>query len=87
MSEAGSVADWLHRRRAFGAAVAARRKNVGLSQWQLADRAGYDRQSINRIEHAMFSTLLDRLWRLAEALECPLSELIADVEARLDGTP
>lgn len=72
----------LRRRHAFGAAVRNRRKALGLTQPVVAERAGYDRQSISRIENAAYSPSLDRLWALADALQCPLSELLTAAEGQ-----
>lgn len=63
------------RRLDFAAAVRDRRIDLGLSQGQLADRAGCTRQSIVRIETATRSPSLDRLFVLAAALDLPLGDL------------
>lgn len=68
------------RRLSFGQAVRARRKSLGLSQEKLAERAGCDRQSINRVENAQYSPSLDRVFRLADALGTDLAELLGDVD-------
>ena len=73
------------RRLSFGAVVRDRRKALGLSQEQLAEKAGCDRQSINRYENAAFSPSLDRTFLLADALHLSLSELLRDVD-RADRT-
>ncbi len=65
------------RRQAFGAAVRARRLEVGLSQEDLAAAAGMDRKSISRIETGTYSPSLDRLWVLADALESDLPDLVS----------
>lgn len=69
------------RRLAFGQVVRIRRKALGLSQEKLAERAGCDRQSINRVENAAYSPSLDRVFRLADALGVSLSELFAEFDA------
>jgi transcriptional regulator with XRE-family HTH domain len=68
------------RRLAFGQVVRIRRKALGLSQEKLAERAGCDRQSINRVENAAYSPSLDRVFRLADALGVSLSELFTDFD-------
>jgi len=68
------------RRLAFGHAVRVRRKALGLSQEKLAERAGCDRQSINRVENAAYSPSLDRVFLLADALGVRLAELLSDVD-------
>lgn len=67
------------RRHAFGDAVRVHRKALGLSQEKLAERAGCDRQSINRIENAAYSPSLDRVFLLADALGVPLVDLLVNV--------
>lgn len=62
----------------FGQAVRRHRKALGLSQEALAELAGCDRQSVNRIENAAYSPSLDRAWRLADALGVPLEYLIRE---------
>lgn len=59
----------------FGEVVRARRKSLGLSQEKLAEKAGCDRQSINRVENAAYSPSLDRLFKLADALGVSMSDL------------
>jgi transcriptional regulator with XRE-family HTH domain len=65
------------RREALARAVRARRTALGLTQGQVAQRVGCDRQTINRVEHAQVSPSLDRWLLIADALEIPLAELIA----------
>jgi DNA-binding XRE family transcriptional regulator len=65
------------RREALAHAVRARRAALGLTQGQVARRVGCDRQTINRVEHALVSPSLDRWLLIADALEVPLAELIA----------
>ena len=68
------------RRLAFGAVVRAKRKALGLSQEKLAERAGCDRQSINRVENAAYSPSLDRVFKLADALGISLSDLFDEFD-------
>lgn len=63
---------------AFATVVRERRMALHLNQTQLGEKAGCDRQSINRIENAKFAPGLDRLWRLADALGVPLEQLLAE---------
>jgi transcriptional regulator with XRE-family HTH domain len=56
------------RRRAFGNAIRARRQELGLSQEQLADRAGIERKSVSRVETGAYSPSVDRLWNICDAL-------------------
>ncbi|MFM8644373.1 MAG: helix-turn-helix transcriptional regulator [Actinomycetota bacterium] len=52
------------------------RDERGLSQARLADLAGVDRKTINRIENGHFSPSLDTLTRLSVVLKCRLSDLV-----------
>ncbi|MGA1259894.1 MAG: helix-turn-helix transcriptional regulator [Ilumatobacteraceae bacterium] len=52
------------------------RAERGLSQARLAELAGVDRKTINRIENGHFSPSLDTLTRLSVVLKCRLSELV-----------
>jgi transcriptional regulator with XRE-family HTH domain len=57
--------------------VRARRHALGLTQAQVAQRVGCDRQTINRVENAEVSPSLDRWFSVADALEVTLTDLIA----------
>ncbi len=52
------------------------REERGLSQARLAELAGVDRKTINRIENGHFSPSLDTLTRLSVVLKCRLAELV-----------
>jgi transcriptional regulator with XRE-family HTH domain len=69
--------DWvLTRRREIGARVRAARERQKLSQEKLAELVGLDRKTINRIEQGAYSTLIDHLVLIAQALEVPLADLV-----------
>ena len=75
--------DLLDRRRAFGAAVRERRRLLHLSQQQLATRAGIDRKTVTRVETAVGTLTMERMWRLADALDLDARELLRrEPEAR-----
>jgi transcriptional regulator with XRE-family HTH domain len=72
--------EWvLARRRAVGDRIREVRLWQNLTQERLGERAGMDRQAINRIEQGHASPRLDTLIRLASALEVPLAKLVRDV--------
>lgn len=50
--------------------------SANLTQEKLADRAGIDRQAVNRIEQGHSSPKVDNLIRIAAALDVPLSRLV-----------
>ncbi len=68
------------RRLSFGAVVRAKRMSLGLSQEKLAEKAGCDRQSVNRVENAAYSPSLDRVFKLADALGLSLSDLFEEFD-------
>jgi transcriptional regulator with XRE-family HTH domain len=52
------------------------RAGLGLSQEALARRAGVDRSYYGSIERGEGGVSVETLWRLADALELPLSEIL-----------
>src|SRR5437764_14731308 len=64
----------------FGAAVRSRRDHLGISQEELAGRAGLHRTYISDVERGARNVSLESIYRLATALEVPLSVLFARVE-------
>lgn len=59
----------------FGLKVQQRRKELGISQEELAYRAGFHRTYIGMIERAERNITLSNLKRLADALGVELKEL------------
>lgn len=59
----------------FGLKVQQRRKELGISQEELAYRAGFHRTYIGMIERAERNITLSNLKRLADALGIELKEL------------
>ncbi|PNG21404.1 helix-turn-helix domain-containing protein [Streptomyces cahuitamycinicus] len=69
--------DWiLQRRREVGDRIRDARLHANLTQEKLAELADMDRQTINRIEQAHASPKLDNLFRIADALDVPLADLV-----------
>lgn len=64
---------------AFGTAVRARRKEMGLSQEALADLAGIDRSHMGKIERGERNVTLLNMIRIAKALHIRLSMLVAQI--------
>lgn len=56
--------------------LAEMRAERGYSQARLAELAGVDRKTINRIENGHFSPSLDTLTRISVVLKCSLTELL-----------
>jgi len=64
----------------FGAAVRLRRDHLGISQEELAGRAGLHRTYISDVERGARNVSLESIQRLAAALEVPLSVLFMHLE-------
>lgn len=64
----------------FGAAIRLRRDHLGISQEELAGRAGLHRTYISDVERGARNVSLESIKRLAVALEVPLSVLFASLE-------
>jgi len=72
--------------KALGEAIRARRAEIeGLSQEGLADLAGMHRTYVSEIERGLRNPSYRNLFKLAAALEVPLSELIARAERIVAG--
>ncbi len=66
----------------FGANLRRIRKSTGLSQEDLADRAGLHRTYISSIERAERNISLENIFRLAEALDVDPGDLLNPVNGR-----
>lgn len=64
----------------LGESVRARRKGLDLSQEELADYAGIDRSHMGKIERGERNVTLLNILRIAEAMHCKPSSLLADAE-------
>jgi transcriptional regulator with XRE-family HTH domain len=64
-------------RRIFGDNVRARRKALGLSQEELADRAQVNRTFIGHVERAETNVSIDNIARISAALEIAASKLLS----------
>lgn len=67
-------------RERFGYAVKVRREELGLTQEDLADRAGIHRTYLSDVERGTRNLSLVNIERLAAALSMKMSELFAAVE-------
>ncbi len=68
------------RLRAIGAVVRELREQAGQSQERLSAECGFDRTYISRVERGIINPTVSRLWRIADALETPLSKLTGQME-------
>lgn len=72
------VAVWELRRLEVGGRIRAIRIRCGFTQEQLALRSGVTRNVLIDAEHGRRGLLYERLYDIAEALEVPISHLLAD---------
>jgi transcriptional regulator with XRE-family HTH domain len=69
--------------RALGASVRSLREGMGLSQEELADRAGLHRTYVGCIERGEKNPTILTVMRISSALGVRASDVVRDVEARL----
>jgi transcriptional regulator with XRE-family HTH domain len=69
---------------AVGQTISKLRQNRGLSQEELADRAGIHRTYVSQLERGIKSPTLAVLIKIARALDTKPSELLRAVEDELD---
>lgn len=62
----------------FGEKVRALRIKKGLSQEQLANRAGFHRTYVGMIERAEKNITLENIDKISKALDCKISDLIEE---------
>ncbi|MEY9876664.1 transcriptional regulator with XRE-family HTH domain [Streptacidiphilus sp. MAP12-33] len=68
---------WLQQHRwAVGALIRQHRQAAGLSQVQLAERAGIDHKTVSRAENGVYAVSIDQVARIARALGVSSSELL-----------
>lgn len=68
--------------KAVGALIAARRKELGLTQSELSERIDIEQESMSRIETGAITPTLNRLFSLANALDCPVETLLRPASHR-----
>jgi transcriptional regulator with XRE-family HTH domain len=68
------------RQREFGDRVRSRRQALGISQEELAHRAGINRTYIGSLESGERNPSLDNIARLARGLGCDAAELVAGLQ-------
>jgi len=62
--------------RSVGKLIAARRKEKGITQAELAEFMGIEKESISRMETGVISPTLTRMAQLARFLDCQIGDLI-----------
>jgi transcriptional regulator with XRE-family HTH domain len=65
----------------FGAAVRSRRRQLGISQEELAERADLHRTYISDVERGSRNVSLENIERLASALDLSIAALFPQAEA------
>jgi len=65
---------------AFGKVLRERRKQAGLTQEKLALEADVQRNYVSLIERGVHQPTINIIFKLASALGCKPSDLVADVE-------
>jgi transcriptional regulator with XRE-family HTH domain len=68
--------------RSIGKALASYRKKTGLTQDQVAERLGLERETISRFERGAVIPPIPRLYELAEIYGCTAGELLTQGSAR-----
>ena len=66
-------------RRIVGQKIRAYRKQAGLSQEELAEKASLSYKYVGEVERGYVNVSLDSLMRLAKALKLKLHDLVCDV--------
>lgn len=69
---------------AVGKTIRVLRKEKGLSQYVLSGLAGIARTHLTMIENGSKQANFETLWRIATALEIRPSELVAQIEERIE---
>ena len=64
----------------LGAAIRAKRKNLGVSQEELAISSGVERSNMGKIERGENNLSVLNLIRIAEALDSKAAEILVDAE-------
>ena len=66
--------------KAVGVVVRELREQAGHSQERLSNECGFDRTYISRVERGIINPTVSRLWRIADVLKTPLSQLAERME-------
>ncbi len=70
----------------IGRAIAAQRKKRGINQSDLAEMIGVEQETVSRFERGATLPPLGRLNDMANALSCPIENLIREGSPRLEDT-
>ena len=78
--EIKSLVEKIDVKKQFGAAVKLRRSRLGISQEELAGRAGLHRTYISDVERGARNVSLESIHRLATALETSMANLFSRID-------
>jgi transcriptional regulator with XRE-family HTH domain len=56
------------------------REQAGQSQETLSAECGFDRTYISRVERGIINPTISRLWKIADVLNTPLSQIVKGME-------
>jgi ribosome-binding protein aMBF1 (putative translation factor) len=63
----------------FGRNIRAARAKRSMKQEDLCDKANIDRSYLSKLESGSYNITLPKVYALAVALECPLSEILPEI--------
>jgi transcriptional regulator with XRE-family HTH domain len=63
----------------FGRNIRAARAKISMKQEELCGKANLDRSYLSKIESGSYNITLAKTYALAAALQCPLSEILPEV--------
>lgn len=63
----------------FGRNIRAARAKISMKQEDLCGKANLDRSYLSKIESGSYNITLAKAYALAVALECPLSEILPEI--------
>ena len=66
--------------KAVGVVVRELREQAAQSQERLSAECGFDRTYISRVERGIINPTVSRLWKIADALKTPLSQIAKRME-------
>jgi ribosome-binding protein aMBF1 (putative translation factor) len=67
--------------KAVGVVLREFREQAGQSQETLSAECGFDRTYISRVERGIINPTISRLWKIADALDTSLSQIVKRMES------
>ncbi len=78
------IEDKMSLKQKVGKIISQRRKNLGLTQAQLAEKIGVEQESLSRIEKGVTGMKFSRLENLSEALDCSVADFFRNIDKSKD---